>query len=307
MIYRGRYDHFHLYEVTEQDLLIPTKQDTQYHAGNVLVFPDKKTIDFGYEVAKADDFATAREYLANSELFMYERINDLRTQVEELSTRIEQRDGLLREISDDLRYEKETSKYLQEQLEDAHYQIEIEKLSRNELVSDLQQVSVDTHTVEIALEKTLTEKVKLEQELAARIVDLVDLDLQNNELKRQLGQDASKAQTNAAVRVAVDETPPKGSDPAAFAVEASILPTLDAHVLTVSSGKQVHVYHEFSAPPRRTARAASALAARAVLRFIIVVLIIAVLFVASSVIATAQLNNVSLGEALDLLIQMVKG
>ena len=330
MINKGRYNHLYLYEVTEQDLLLPTEKASHYRAGNVLIFADKKTVDFGYELAKADDIATAREYLANSESFMYERIQNLRAQIEDLSTRIEQRDGLLRDISDDLRYERDTSAFLQKQLDEANYRLEIEMLSRNELVDDLQQVSVGTHAVEVALERTINEKEKLERELAARIADLIELDFQNDELKRQLEHNlaptiAAAAQTGAAqtaaqagavqadaaqADVAQADVARDGSSQSIAvrtsepADEATKNSGSDGQVLTVSSGKQVHVYHEFSAPPLRSTRARASLALRTFLRILGIVLIVAVVFVALSIVATAQFNHVSFGEALDLLLDM---
>ena len=357
MINKGRYNHLHLYEVTEQDLLIPTEIAAQYKVGNVLVFADKKTVDLGCELARADDITAAREYLANSETLMYERLQELQAQNTDLSTRIRQRDELLHDLNNDLRHERDMAAILKIQLNEAYCQLEIEALSRSELVDDLQQVSVDTHTVEIALEKTLAEKVELEQELAARIVDLVELNFQNDDLKRQLEKqptftngtvaakdsfatkDSCAAKDSSAIHESlaihelsiqhgkqsalVSKNKPKNARGTATnktnktnrANKTNVADTANnadradnketAQVLTVSSGKQVHIYHEFSAPPRRTARTAVSLAVRTIARAIGILLIVAILFAGFSVAATAYSNNVSPGEALDILLKML--
>ena len=335
--------------------MIPTETAALYRAGNVLIFADKKIVDLGYELAKADDIAAAREYLANSETLLYERMQELQAQNAELAARIEQRDELLRDLSSDLRREQDMAAILKGQLNEVYCQLEIEALSRSEMVDDLQQISVETHTVEIALEKTLAEKVELEQELAARIVDLVELNFQNDDLKRQLEKrqqpldtakaldarpDAVPASMDArpdAVLASMDAPPdaafvlttsaptastPSVSTPLASTQTATTPATAQtasaqtavtvmaenkeaAHVLTVSSGKQVHVYHEFSAPPRRSARAGASLALRTILRTAAILLVVALLFAVLSVAATAWLNDVSFGEALDFLLAMI--
>jgi len=276
MINKGRYSQFYLYEVTEQDLLVPTETAARYTAGNVLVFADKKEVDLGRELARADDIATAHEYLANSEALLFGRIQELQSQNRELLTRIDQRDELLRDLSEDLRYERDMASIFQTKLNEAQSQLEVGSLSLTELIDDLQQVSVDTRTVEVELEKTLAEKANLEQELAERIADLVALNLQNDELKRQLSGGG----------------------------EAPDSPKKDSQVLTVSSGKQVHVYHEFPSPPKRTARATVSLVARSFLRTSLLLAIVAVLFIVLSVATTAALNNISIGEALDYLVSL---
>jgi len=365
MINRGRHNHLHLYEVTKQDLLIPTEKAAGYHPGNVLIFADKKAVDLGNELARADDMATAREYLANSETLLYEHIQVLESQIKDYTTRIEQRDGLLRDISDDLRYERDTAAFLQKQLDEAQYQLEIEALSKHELVGDLQHVSAETHTVEIALEKTVNEKIRLEQELASHLADLVELNLQNDDLKRQLSSvtgslassppgssppgssppGSSPPGSSPPVSSPPGSSPPVSSPPASSppassspitnasapaspaldptAVQTPLFvpehqdgsmrqttegfgePQEDGRVLTVSSGKQIHIYHEFSVPPARSKRAMASMVLRTILRVIGVVLVVAALSVILSVVATAQLNDVSFGEALDLLIKMV--
>ena len=320
MINRGRYNNLHLYEVTEQDLLIPTETAAHYKAGNVLVFADKKSVDLGQEIAKADDIAAAWEYLENGEALLYERVKLLESQNQDLSTRIEQRDELLRDMSDDLRYERDMSILLNKQLDEVRYQLEIEALSRDELVGDLQQVSADTHTVEAILERTLTEKAKLEQELAARIADLVDLNFQNDDLRLQLGHSFPEAIHEKELEVPSTQEPQQQISPSSSPQDShtphyeqteappdaqKTLPD-SGQILTVSSGKQVHVYHEFPPPPKRTARTTTSLVSRTILRIVIILLIVVLLFLGLSVVATAVSNDVSMGEALDLLLNMVK-
>ncbi|MCL1891053.1 MAG: hypothetical protein FWG00_03415 [Coriobacteriia bacterium] len=316
MINKGRFNNLHLYEVTEQDLLIPTEKSAHYRQGNVLIFADKKNIDFGFELAKADDLTAAQEYLANSETLMYERIQELEGQIQQLNVGIQQREGLLQDLTADLRHERDISGVLKQELEEAYEKLEVELASRDELVGDLQQASAGTHTVEAALQKTLDEKEKLTQELATHVVDLVDLDLQNKELKRLLEQ-ATKSSEKAPAAISVaDDTSKNPSTLSAAPTSVAPLSTPanaaslanaadNSSVLTMSTGKQVHVYHEFSAPPKRGTKALVSGAIRNIVRIGTVVFVAAVVALALSVVATAYLNKVSFGEAFDILFAMI--
>lgn len=350
MISRGRYNNLYLYEITEQDLILKNERTAGYHAGNVLIFPDKETIALGYELARADDVATAREYLdaeyalggsraappaqhalatpttpappqeasytAQAQLF--------ESQIHDLQTRIEQRDGLLHELASDLKSQQETNELLLSQLASAQTQLEVDRISRDEMVDDLRNVSADIHTVETSLGRTIEEKLLLEQELAERITELLDLNLQNDDLKRQLKphvQSASKpgpltpaAAPNQAATAAPSGAPgttgspiaaPAESAPPAAAAAAApaIAPSSDAQVVTLSSGKQVHIYHEFPPPPRPTAGTRAILTLGSIIRVALISILALILLLALSVVATAHLDNISLGEALDLLLK----
>ena len=333
MINRGRYNDLHLYEVTEQDLLLPTDIASHYHAGNVLIFADKRMVELGHELARADDMATACEYLENSESLMYEHMQTLEQRIRELTTTVEQRDELLRDVSEELRYERDMAALLQKRLDETETSLKIQELSRDEMVDDLQQVSVDIRAVEMELDRIRGEKVELEQELAARIADLVDLNFQNDDLKRQLGEpsalplrNAHDAATDAGFvgEAACLEAEAEAEAETGFAhLEGYTKPASrqdskqssrqssrpgskedSGQVVTVSSGKQIHVYHEFSAPPTRPFRTSFSLASRTMLRTMVILLVVVVLFVALSTIATARLNDLSIGEALDSLVGM---
>jgi hypothetical protein len=380
VISRGRYNNLYLYEITEQDLILKNERTAGYHAGNVLIFPDKETIALGYELARADDVATAREYLdaeyalggsraappaqhalaprqasqapaavatplapstpaappaqhalatpttpappqeasytAQAQLF--------ESQIHDLQTRIEQRDGLLHELASDLKSQQETNELLLSQLASAQTQLEVDRISRDEMVDDLRNVSADIHTVETSLGRTIEEKLLLEQELAERITELLDLNLQNDDLKRQLKphvQSASKpgpltpaAAPNQAATAAPSGAPgttgspiaaPAESAPPAAAAAAApaIAPSSDAQVVTLSSGKQVHIYHEFPPPPRPTAGTRAILTLGSIIRVALISILALILLLALSVVATAHLDNISLGEALDLLLK----
>jgi hypothetical protein len=282
MINKGRRGHLFLYEVTEQDLMIPDELAKAYRPGNVLVFADKKSVGLGGELARADDLESAYDYIQNNGAIMYGRAMELQAKVNDLNDRIRQRDELLGDLSEDLRCERQINDILRAQIDDVRSRIHQDELSREELVGDLQTVSEEMQGYEAALEKTINEKLELESELASRITDLVELNVQYDELKAQLELSAQKAG--------------QGDD-------GDRLPET-GQIVTVGSGKQVHVYHEFPQAPRRTLRTATSLGARLLLRACLAVCVAMLLIVLLSVAATAQFNGISMGEALDLLLGM---
>ncbi|MDR2493442.1 MAG: hypothetical protein LBD25_08320 [Coriobacteriales bacterium] len=320
MIYKGRNNNLYLYEVTEQDLLVPSELSQQYKAGNVLVFSSKKQVELGQELIRADDMEAAYEFLENSDGYLYESVKSMQKRIADLEHRIVLRDNLLGELNDDLLSQQETNGVLIAFLKKAQSQLKAGELSRNELVDDLQQVSAETHTIGIALERSLEEKEQLQAELAKLITDLLDLNCQNDDLKRQLSElrtigEGDGPQKGPEPTSNVQEMPvphdnmlSKAAVPQLGTCELAVEPYSRerAQMVTMTSGKQVHVFHEFGTPPRRSARSWASLTVRMLLRAALITTAVMVTFVLLSVFATAQLNGISIGEALDKLALLLK-
>jgi hypothetical protein len=262
---------------------------------------------------------------------MYEHTQKLEQKIQELSTEIAQRDELLRDMSENLRSERDTSEYLKASLDAAETKLEIKELSCDEMVDDLQQVSIDIRAVERELDRVKGEKTGLEMELATHIADLMDLECQNTDLKRHLGL-MEPPQAQAIKPKAQTEAQPtqdlQAETPQAKISEAETLRTPDAaataspsanpnpltesgadpgQVVTVSSGKQIHVYHEFSTPPAPSLRAGFSLAAKMALRAAVILIVVLAPFIAISTLATAKVNHLSIGEAFDSLCSLLQG
>ena len=287
MISRGKHRDCFLYEITEQDLLLKTEAVAVYRIGNVLIFPDKKSVVLGNELAKADDIFAAKEYLDDDNPQALAITQRFETEIETLQEKIAQRDELLRDLADTLRSQKSENEALTHQLHDSQMMIATAEQSRNEMVDDLQQVSVDTQMMEAGLQRALEEKARLEAELAFRLTEVVELNLENSELSRQLQQEA----------VASGATPPPSS---AIATKD---PAETTQVLTMTSGRQVHVYHEFSTASRPNLTGRFLAAFRLASRVVMIAVFALVLLSVSSVLATAATNHISLGEALDVLLK----
>jgi DNA polymerase III alpha subunit (gram-positive type) len=318
MLGRGKHNDIFLYEITEQDLLLGGGFTVAYKVGNVLMFADKKSVALGAELACADDLEAAKEYLNQKERqgvvsYKSRRIDrasiDLRSQIAEkeenlrcLTEKIEQRDELLRDISETLKSQKQENELLHLQLTQAREQLIVDELVRSELVDDLQTVSKDTHTIESTLEHVLEEKFNLEQELAEKITDLVEMNLQNDDLRKQLNGEAKRmpSQSNGVQRTRALTA---SSQNTADKVELSARP--EAQVLTMSSGKRIHVMHEFSdaaklglfAGTKRLLFSCAKILATAVAAVALIMIV--------SVIATAGTNGISHGDALDLILQQL--
>jgi hypothetical protein len=348
MIGRGRQGDVYLYEVTEQDLLLDEGIAAAYRAGNVLMFGDRHNVDLGNEFARAEDLAAAREYLSREDWRSgwqedehLSKLTALKSQIDSrdeslrnLTEKIEQRDELLRDLSESLKTQKQDNELLHAQLEWTRTQLAVDELKRNELVDDLQHVSEETHTIESTLERVMDEKFRLEQELAERITDLVELNLQNDDLKRQLLAPPVPPEPNIPN---IPSIPPaaaqRGAEPsaagAAFmpgtagaawmataatagemaagaqSLDATTLGIDDSRVFTMASGKKIHVLHEFPAAPKQTAAARVAHAVVSLLRIVAIVIFAALVLGTASVVATAQVNGISFGAALDLIMGSV--
>jgi hypothetical protein len=348
MIGRGRHSDVYLYEVTEQDLLLDEGTATAYRVGNVLIFGDKRNINLGSEFARAEDLAAAQEYLTQREgqddrgdqqedeqfsklAAPTSSVSSQDESLRKLTEKIEQRDELLRDLSESLKSQKQDNELLHALLEQARAQLAVDELRHNEMVDDLQHVSEETHTIESTLERVMDEKFRLEQELAESITELVELDLQNDELKKQLLappappappippastpattiDTAGSTETSEATRAAV----PQESDLATGSTAPGtpndwddnelVSSSQDSQVLTMASGKKIHILHEFPTAPKQTPVTHATHALASVLRIVAIILFAIFLLGTASVIATAQVNDISYGAALDILMKSV--
>jgi hypothetical protein len=333
VIGRGKHNDIYLYEVTKQDLLFNEGVAKTYRTGNVLMFADKRGVDLGRELACAEDLAAAKEYLTRKEsqddpaqdeyqIKLAALMSRLASQDETLGSlteKIEQRDELLRDLSESLTAQKRDNSLLHEQLEQARTQLAVDEISRNEMVDDLQHVSTEIHTIESTLERVLDEKFRLEQELAERITELVELNLQNDDLKKQLvGPGQMTARSSVADATAAVPSPVPVPTPVTAPVPASMgepsatgaagtfgnFPDdTDPKVLTMASGKKIHVLHEFPKAPKQGPVAGFGQMLASVARVAAITLFALLVLGTASVITTAQVNGLSYGAALDLIMR----
>jgi len=314
MIYKGKHVGYYLYELTETDLMWEDCPRNNYQVGNILLFRNKRDIALGSEHVKADDLPTALAYLdaglefANPTIHSSpEKLALLNQQLAEAQTSIDKRDDLLRDLAADLESQRYSNKMLIAQLESLREQISIEQLSRNEVLGDLEIVSAETYRKEQELQRAIDAKTQLEQELAARICELLELDSANAELQKRLSQHNF---ATASVPVTDSSRPGGTSQEIQTTAVGSALSTQDdceligsiGQVYTMPTGKQIHVYHEFPlSRSRRRKRGVSAL--KGLIRVLGLAILGALLFLAGSVLATARLNDLSLGEALDTTLK----
>jgi hypothetical protein len=71
----------------------------------------------------------------------------------------------------------------------------------------------------------------------------------------------------------------------------------------MASGKQIHILHEFPAAPKLSLSARAGHTLISGLRIVMIVLFAALALAAASVITTAQVNHISFGDALDLVLR----
>jgi hypothetical protein len=231
-----------------------------------------------------------------------------------LTQRIEQRDELLRDLSESLKAQREDNQLLHAQLELTRKQLAVGELKHSELVDDLENVSKETHSISSTLERVMEEKFQLESELAEKITELVEAHLQNQDLRRQLeAPPLSTPRTQPAQPVRAAQSPDimqttqpgQAAQPTMAAgdtIQPQPAPGAEATVLTMSSGKQIHILHEFpqQAGPSRPGGAGRIL--MAAVRVAAILVSLAVIVCVAGIVTTASLNNVSYGEALDMLI-----
>jgi hypothetical protein len=323
MIGRGKHNEVYLYEVTEQDLLVGDSTTAAYRVGNVLMFAEKRSVSLGKESARADDFSAALEYLDQIAQQSNQPEPDSRAQLSalaaqvtmrdenlrDLTEKIELRDELLRDLSETLKSQKQDNELLHAALKNTQAQLAVDELKCNEMYDDLQHASEETFTMESTLERVMEEKFALEQELAERICELVELDLQNDDLRKQLTVPvplfepvAESAATPVPIPVVgfadQSSSPLPGEQPEVVAPE-----NREPQILTMASGKQIHILHEFPAPPRPSLLGRAGHALTSALRVMAIILFAAFILAAASVITTAQINHSSFGDALDLLLK----
>ena len=291
MIGRGRQNDILLFEITEQDLLGTKNIPATYQAGNVLLFDCRQSIDIGLELARADDLNCAFEFLAAQSLPGDTCDNAPSTEalaeIEQLKNRLEQRDGLLSEFADQLKRQKEENELLQLLLDQTQSQIALEAAARDEMMDDLKQASADTLMIEHNFERAIEEKMMLEQELAEKITELLESSMINDDLRRQIRPDSDEPGIDSVVdlldtdyQIAADKT----------------------QIYTMTSGKQIHVYHEFpSITEKRPGQLLQSIF-RISIRAAMTIILLLVLTLIASVLATSFSNRISLGEALDLIL-----
>lgn len=310
MVYRGKREGFYLYEVTESDLILETQDQAQYHVGNVVLFSDKNDISLGRESAKADDFATALEYLSEKSdisatplAYESEYLASLKRQLQQSEADVRKRDELLYDVTSQLDSQRYSNQMLIAQIANLREQMSIEQITRDEVISDLEVASAETFRMDQELQETLEAKMQLEQELAARICDLLELDSEKEELQKRLSENGSD---EAAVQASEDaehkSDKPNIQENNTLDTSSATGRIRDTEVITLPSGKQIQINHEFPAakPAKQQSAARIVLGAARVLVLIIIALVV---FVAGSVVATAHFNNLSFGEALDVILK----
>ena len=365
MLYKGKRDGFFLYELTEADLIWEQQGQSRYEVGNVLLFTNKKDISLGSESVKADDLVTALDYLGGNVEFMEPKTGpeldtvSLEERLAESEAKVEWLDNLLRDVSADLSSQRDSNQILIAQLEGLHEQVNIEKLSKREVIGDLEVASAETYRIDRELQEAIDAKTLLEQELAESICKLMELDSANSDLQQRLvertyespvAQDGAvsdaprvlpPAEGAAAFPVELDATAfpeiaaatnlerassstregdttalKEGADSttrdstAASTPEGATASTREAatpngfQVFTSSAGKQIHVYHEFPLSKSRSRQRGVAVF-QGLARVIGLAVVGLLVFIAGSVIATAALNDITFGEALDTILKTV--
>jgi len=317
MIGCGKYRDVFLYEVTEQDLLLRQKMNQHYRVGTILMFSDRCAVELGREFACSDDLFSAKEYLDNRHVQNYQSNLEYERKLEtftsrialqddrlsELTRQIAQRDELLRDLAESLNSQKQDNELLHIQLTKARDQLAADQLKHNELFGDLQFISSETHAIEAALERVMEEKFQLEQELAERITDLIELNLQNDDLRKQLDKTQQSPEYLPAQRHKQKEKQNSLDSVKPVVAEGQSITKDNSPMKNADSGKQIHILHEF---PTSTAKTPVTQATRLMFSLFRICTIafasILVLGVAS-VIATAQVNGISIGAALDLIIE----
>ncbi len=300
MLYKGKRDGYYLYELTDTDLIWEEQDQDRYLIGNVLLFANKNDIALGRESIKADDLATALDYLKGDVEFLEETggpqqeiIASLKSQLAESEAKTFWLDGLLHDLTADLESQRYSNQMLIAQLESLREQISIEQLSRNEVMGDLELASAETYRMDKELQEAIDAKSQLEQELAERICELLELDSANHELQNRLHKQGFE-DAEVVMHKPDDAHLPLRSKTRSYAPEAQ--------VFTTSTGKLIQVYHEFPVSKNKVRRRGIS----AIQGFVRVVGLIALgilIFIAGSVLATARLNGLSLGEALDLTLK----
>ena len=341
MLFRGKHHGYYLYELTKTDLIWEESDRLSYQTGNVLLFINKKDVALGLEQVKADDLTTALDYLEGTVEYVEEKhdTHNNEESLKQLLAKSEAKvlwlDGYLKDLTSDLESQRYSNQLLIAQLESLREQISIEQISRNEVIGDLELVSAETCRIDKELQEAIGAKAKLEQELAARICELIELDSANTDLQKRLNNrsyeeesvagaapPAGVASASAATSPEITVPPntscplptPQGSpakNPGSAPPDLQNVtplkggvtaPTPDVQIFTSPTGKQIHVYHEFSTLKGRALRRRIP-ALNAVARVVLLLIAGVIILLVGSIAATAHFNNLSLGEALDTTLK----
>jgi len=284
-----------------------------YFVGNILFFGNKKDISLGLELAKADDLSTALAYLdrgleqANLTYQVTpESYASLSRELCDTQANLDKRDGLLRDLTIDLESQRASNQMLLMQLETMREQVSIEKITRNEVMGDLQMASAETYRKDKELEKAMDAKMHLEQELAARICELLEMDSANAELQKRLEEHGfddlplKRASSFASVDALLSEKSLPLEKPQPKFAQHDIGHSV-AQVYTMPGGKQIQIYHDFPLNKKRGNKPAAA-ALKGFLRVGVLLVLGVLLFLGGSAVATAHLNDISIGEGLDVAL-----
>lgn len=298
MLYKGKRNGYYLYELTEADLVLHASGQKDYHAGNVLLFSHKRQISLGLEAVKADDYETALAYLNKSEDFdeiarEEQALTVLKQQLAQSEASLKHRDGLLQDLTADLASQRSSNDMLIAQLETLREQIQLERITRSEVIGDLEFASAETLRKEQQLQEAIDAKTKLEQELAERICELLELNFANEDLQKTLEEQMTHTSF---------EPPSSLQKKAKTAVEDHGADPATTQTLTLPSGKQIQIYHEFG-NAQQTRRIKSSAMFWGILRIFALLAVAALLLIATSVVATAYFNDLSFGEALDVFLK----
>lgn len=266
-----------------------------------MIFPEEKSVSFGSELTLAKDIFVAKEHLQDGGSQIIALVQQYSTQIETLQLQINQRDELLRDLSDKLRRKNTENVSLRNNLLEAQDIIATVELSRDEMIVDLTQVSVDTQLLEANLQHAITEKTLLESELASRLTEIVELNMLNNELESQILRENSDRDDNTTLFDRSDTqeltTSVLGSIQKDKETQAGM-----SQSLSLSSGREVYIRHQFSGHLRHNLADKVITALRQSCCITLVIVSLLVMIIAASIFVTAAINRSTAGEALDVLI-----
>ena len=231
-------------------------------------------------------------------------------EIDLLKQRLEQRDGLLSDFAEQLKLQQEENELLNLLLEQTQSQIELEAASRDELMDDLRYASASTQMIEDNLERVIEEKFRLEQELAEKITALIESSMQNDDLRRQvdfLKEPKTTIGTTLLPNDLPDQTRSRNwtdDKSVGSETELELLPSEQQinQTLTMSSGKLIHIYHEFPTLVKRRPQHTFKLITRTILKSTAVLALVVLCTLVCSVLATSLNGNISFGQALDLIM-----
>ncbi len=270
MTNQGEHKDCFLNEISEPDMLLTAESKLMCRSGAVLVITNKKSLGLVDEPARVEDVFNADEYLQDANLQALVLAPHYKLQVEALKLKLNQRDELLRELSETVKSSKAENDQLRDELQAARDNIAKSELRFNETLEDLARVSLDIQMFEANLQNVIEDKTALQAELASKVTEAVELSLLNSDLKKQLRQRNPESMPSA---ILIDDT-------------------LGQVLIGRQFSKQLD--HDIAG------KVVTALRLSCYVSFVIF-LSLAMMLV-TSIIATAAMKDVSAGEALDALI-----